>query len=103
MLSLTRSLILNGNVVTTLTKAKATRPYVERLITVSKEDSVANRRSTAAKTGNDAKVIAKLYKELGDLYSKVDETDDARQSYETALELDPKDEITRKKLQALEK
>ncbi len=70
MLSLTRSLILNGNVVTTLTKAKATRPYVERLITVSKQDSVANRRSTAAKTGNDAKVIAKLYKELGPKYKE---------------------------------
>ncbi|MBI3234768.1 MAG: 50S ribosomal protein L17 [Bacteroidetes bacterium] len=39
------SLILNKRVQTTVAKAKALRPFVEKLITKSKSDSVHNRRT----------------------------------------------------------
>ncbi len=41
---------------------------------------------------------AELYKRLGDIYIRTEEFDDARQSYETALELDPNDASVQNKL-----
>ena len=38
------SLILNGRITTTLAKAKALRPYVEKLITLAKRGDVHSRR-----------------------------------------------------------
>ena len=52
---------------TTLVKAKELRTFVETLITLSKEDSVHNRRRAFAKLRDDA-VVGKLFKELGPRY-----------------------------------
>ncbi len=49
---------------TTLSKAKELRRIVEPLITLSKTDSVANRRLGFART-RDNKIVAKLFNELG--------------------------------------
>lgn len=68
MRSLARSLILHGRIQTTEAKAKALRPYVEPLVTRAKEDSVHNRRLVAARVGNDAGVVTKLFKDLGPRY-----------------------------------
>lgn len=49
--SLARSLIISGGITTTIAKAKALRPFVERLITTSKKNSLASTRTTLAKLG----------------------------------------------------
>lgn len=59
-----RSLILRGNITTSLAKAKVLRPHVERLITTAKVDTVASRRKTASVTGNDLAMLDKLYKDV---------------------------------------
>ena len=54
---------------TTLPKAKELRRFAEPLITLSKEDSVANRRLAFARLGNkDA--VKKLFEDLGPRYKK---------------------------------
>lgn len=68
MRSLTRSLILKGGIVTTVAKAKAVRPFVERLITHSKTDTVAKKRLVASRIGNDTAVLSELYKNLASKY-----------------------------------
>ena len=49
---------------TTLPKAKELRPFVEKLITLSKIDNVANRRLAISILANE-EVVAKLFKEIG--------------------------------------
>ena len=61
------SLFRNEFLKTTLVKAKELRRLVEPLITLSKEDSVHNRRRAFAKLRDDA-VVGKLFKELGPRY-----------------------------------
>jgi cytochrome c-type biogenesis protein CcmH/NrfG len=39
-----------------------------------------------------------VFEHLGDVYIKLDELKKAKQSYENALELDPKNKILKKKL-----
>ncbi|MDH5712223.1 MAG: 50S ribosomal protein L17 [Gammaproteobacteria bacterium] len=52
---------------TTLPKAKELRRVVEPLITLAKEDSVANRRLAFARL-RDRDVVTKLFEELGPRY-----------------------------------
>ncbi len=54
------SLISNGRITTTLAKAKALRPYVEKLITLGKNGSLHARRQALA-TLPQPKVVAKLF------------------------------------------
>lgn len=65
MRSLARALILEGEIVTTEAKAKSLRPFVEKLVTHSKVDSVANRRLVLSRLGNDTEATARLFAELG--------------------------------------
>ncbi|MGL4734719.1 MAG: 50S ribosomal protein L17 [Enterovibrio sp.] len=58
------SLVTHEVIKTTLPKAKELRRVIEPLITLAKNDSVANRRLAFARTRNDA-VVAKLFNELG--------------------------------------
>ncbi len=53
---------------TTLPKAKELRSVAEPLITLAKQDSVANRRLAFARTRSDA-VVGKLFNELGPRYA----------------------------------
>ncbi len=41
---------------------------------------------------------ARLYRELGNVYMRTESWDDAKQSFEKALELEPEDEATKRKL-----
>ncbi len=52
---------------TTLPKAKELRRVAEPLITLAKNDSVANRRLALARTGSKA-AVGKLFSELGPRY-----------------------------------
>lgn len=82
MRNLARSLFIseNGRIITTLAKAKAARPFVEKLITLAKVDTVHHRRLAAAKLGPMSdpsyeedeegnivvvKVVKKLFDEIG--------------------------------------
>lgn len=58
------SLIEHERIVTTLPKAKELRPLAEKLITLSRTDSVHNRRQAARSVPDDA-LIAKLFDTIG--------------------------------------
>ena len=62
--NMTASLVEHELIKTTLPKAKELRGYAEPLITLSKSDSVANRRLAFART-RDNEIVAKLFNELG--------------------------------------
>lgn len=61
------SLVKHEVIKTTLPKAKELRRVVEPLITLAKQDSVANRRLAMARTA-DKEVVGKLFNELGPRY-----------------------------------
>lgn len=62
--NLAAEVIDHGQIKTTFTKCKAVRPYVEKLITIAKNDTVANRRLASSKL-NDKKAVQKLFAEVG--------------------------------------
>jgi large subunit ribosomal protein L17 len=64
MRSLATSLLKRERITTTVDKAKAVRPYVEKLITRAKENTVHNKRE-AARRIQDRKVLIKLFDDIG--------------------------------------
>lgn len=62
--NMTNSLIIHEAIQTTLPKAKELRRFVEPLITLAKEASVANRRLAFDRT-RDRDVVVKLFDVLG--------------------------------------
>ena len=68
--SLARSLLLHEKIQTTEAKAKELRPYVERLITAAKVDTVAARRLVRSRLGEDARVNAKLFSKIAPRYKE---------------------------------
>lgn len=65
MRSLARSLVLHEAIVTTVAKAKELRPYVEKLVTASKENSLASRRTISSRLGSP-----EATKKLHDTFAK---------------------------------
>ncbi|MFA5745002.1 MAG: 50S ribosomal protein L17 [Candidatus Paceibacterota bacterium] len=65
--SLARSLILEGTISTTEAKAKTLRPFVERLVTYAKKNTLASRRLTKARLGDTA-ATKKLFDVIGPRY-----------------------------------
>ncbi|AQA17920.1 50S ribosomal protein L17 [Halioglobus japonicus] len=65
--NMTNSLVEHELIKTTLPKAKELRSYAEPLITLAKEDSVANRRLAFDRT-RDKATVGKLFNELGPRY-----------------------------------
>lgn len=63
------SLVVHEVIKTTVPKAKELRRVIEPLITLAKEDSVANRRLAFART-RDKAVVGKLFNDLGPRYSE---------------------------------
>ena len=63
------SLIEHELIKTTLPKAKELRRYIEPLITISKEDSVASRRQVFD-TLRSKSAVGKLFKNLGPRYTE---------------------------------
>lgn len=66
--SVARSVLLRGGVATTLAKAKALRPHIERLITIAKTDTLSQRRLLASRVRNDNTLIKKMFTEIGPKY-----------------------------------
>lgn len=69
--NMSASLFEHEIIKTTLPKAKELRRHAEPLITLAKEDTVANRRLAFARLGNNHRaraVVTKLFEELGPRY-----------------------------------
>ena len=64
MRNLATNLLKRERMTTTIDKAKAIRPYVEKLITRAKDATVHNKRE-AAKRVQDRDVLIKLFDEIG--------------------------------------
>jgi large subunit ribosomal protein L17 len=65
--SLASALIKHEQITTTLPKAKALRPYVEKLVTVGKKGTLADRRRAIAQI-RDEKGVKKLFEVLAPRY-----------------------------------
>lgn len=66
--SLALNLIIRGKIKTTLPKAKELRPFVEKLVTRAKGDSLSARRLVAAKLSNHGLEVKKLFEVLAPKY-----------------------------------
>lgn len=66
--SLARSLLKYEQIVTTLPKAKDLRPYVEKMITLGKESTVARKRSLFAQL-RDNNLVSKVFGPLAERYA----------------------------------
>lgn len=72
-INMTSSLFEHELIKTTLPKAKELRRVAEPLITLAKNDSVANRRLAFSRLGNNRaadKIVGKLFTELGPRYKE---------------------------------
>lgn len=67
--NMTSSLVEHEIIKTTLAKAKELRMFAEPLITLAKEDSVANRRLAFDRT-RSKEAVGKLFTQLGPRYAK---------------------------------
>ena len=80
---LSRSLIEHGRIVTTETKAKRVRPYVEKLITKARKGGLHNRRLALSEL-RDRKIVHRLFAEVGP------KTGDRPGGYTRILKLGPR-------------
>jgi large subunit ribosomal protein L17 len=67
--SLARSLVLEEGIVTTIAKAKELRPFVERLITTGKKNTVASSRSMSTTLGGAPDAVKKLSSTLRERFA----------------------------------
>lgn len=65
---LTKTVILNGSVVTTEARAKEVRKFVDKLITYGKKGTLVSRRKALAFVHNDKAVVDKVFNELAKNY-----------------------------------
>ena len=68
--SLARSLVLKEGITTTTAKAKALRPFVERLVTTSKKGTLASRRMVGSQLGGAPDAVKKLHETLAPRFLK---------------------------------
>lgn len=66
--SLARSLVMHERISTTEAKAKALRPFVERLVTYAKKGTLASRRLALTRLG-DAAAVKKLFDSIAPRYA----------------------------------
>ncbi len=69
MANMAASLVKHEQIVTTLAKAKAMKPYVDKLITMGKKGSLADRRRAIALI-RDKDQVAKVFDVLADRYKE---------------------------------
>ena len=67
---LTKTVILNGSVVTTEARAKEVRKFVDKLITYGKRGTLVSRRKALAFFHNDNEVVSKIFNELAPKYQE---------------------------------
>jgi large subunit ribosomal protein L17 len=69
MRNLSLAFLTHEMIKTTLPKAKELRPFVEKIITLAKVDSMANRRLAVSILGNQ-EIVERLFKEIGPMVQK---------------------------------
>ncbi len=67
--NLVNNLIRYGKIETTEARAKAIRPITEKLVTLSKTDSVARRRLVLSRVHNDL-IVKKLFEDVAKRYAE---------------------------------
>lgn len=67
--NLTRDVIMKGRVVTTETRAKEVRKFVDKMITYGKDGSLVSRRAALAFLHNDNEAVKKVFNELAPAYA----------------------------------
>lgn len=67
--NLTKDLIMNEQIVTTETRAKETRKFVEKMITHGKKGTLVSRRKVLAFFHNDNEVTKKVFDVLAPRYA----------------------------------
>lgn len=67
--SLARALVLEERISTTEAKAKALRPFMERLVSYAKTNTLASRRLALTRLG-DKEAVKKLFGTIGPRYAK---------------------------------
>ena len=70
MRSLARSLIIHESIATTEAKAKELRPFIEKIISHGRHDTVANRRLISSRLGNDDEIVKKIFNTLSPRYAE---------------------------------
>jgi len=68
MRSLADALIKHESIQTTEAKAKELRPYIEKIVTRSMVDNLANRRIVEKEFNGQTKIINKLFTEIAPKY-----------------------------------
>ena len=68
--NLSKELIEHERIETTLAKAKAVKPDVEKLITLAKRGDLHARRQALAALGQDKFVVYKLFEEIAPRYTE---------------------------------
>jgi large subunit ribosomal protein L17 len=68
--NLTKAVIINERIETTVDRAKETRKFVDKMITYGKNGDLVSRRKAYAFLHNDKKCIEKLFNELAPRYAK---------------------------------
>ncbi len=66
--SLALSLIIRGKIKTTEIKAKELRPFIEKIVTQAKKDTVSTRRLIVAKLSNRKPEVKKLFEVVAPKY-----------------------------------
>ena len=69
MANLAIALFEHGGITTTVSRAKALRPYAEKLITKAKKGGLHNHRQVVAFIG-DKEMASKLFNEIGPRYAE---------------------------------
>ena len=80
--NITKDVIMNGKVVTTDTRAKEVRKFVDKMITYGKHGDLVSRRKALAFLQNDTEAVKKAFDELAPKYAN------RNGGYTTMLKLD---------------
>lgn len=80
--NLTVEVIMNGRIVTTVTRAKEVRKFVDKMISYGKDGSLVARRKAIAFLHNDKNIASKVFDELAPKYA------DRNGGYTRILKLD---------------
>ncbi len=67
--NLTKDVIMNGKIVTTETRAKEVRKFVDKMITYGKNGDLISRRKALAFLQNDTVAVKKVFDELAAKYA----------------------------------
>ena len=66
--SLALSMVVNGKITTTESKARELRPFIEKLVTLAKKNNLATRRLVVKKLSNRHSEVKKLFETIAPKY-----------------------------------